>query len=101
MPGWLSKAVNYPGGSRRVTLRRDRDRFNHRTCIAVRRVGLTLDCGTPAPLCFTVGCFYPIFWSNQKRSRGFALQRLFHNHKESQMQSKAKLLYCCQALRVN
>ena len=39
MPEWLSKAVN----SWRVTLRRDRDRFNYRTYIAVRRVGLTLD----------------------------------------------------------
>ena len=41
----------------------------------VRRFSLTLDCGTPVPLCFYSGAVYLLhFKRNQKRSRGFALQ---------------------------
>ena len=59
----------------------------------VRRSGLTLDCGAPVPLWI----WYDVtniqqmpecrsFAAEPKRRRTAALQRLFHNHKEPEIQ---------------
>jgi hypothetical protein len=50
--------------------------------IFVRRLGLTLECGIPAPLCLAVHWFYPASGqSNSKAAQGRRSPKMLRNHK--------------------